>query len=351
MNNKPLPIVGISCGDPNGIGIEVILKTLSDKRILSFFTPVIFCNMNLLIDQKKLLGIDLDFIKIEKNKLPIKGKINVVNVWEEKFQTCFGDPSIESGKLSYLSLEASATSLAENKIDVLVTAPINKNNIQNENFEFPGHTDYLAKKFEGKSLMFMVSEDLKVGLVTDHIPIKQVHSNITKDKVKEKFSLIKESLIKDFGVQRPKIAVLSIDPHVGDSGTIGDDDDKILKPALKEISETESFVFGPFSSDSFFGSGLYKKYDAVLAIYHDQGLIPFKTLSFGEGVNYTAGLTKIRTSPDHGTGYDIAGKGLADTTSFKKAIFSAIEILNSRKLNEILNKNPLSVKKTKTVNK
>jgi len=293
----------------------------------------------------------LDFIKIEKNKLPIKGKINVVNVWQEKFQTCFGDPSIESGKLSYLSLEASATSLAENKIDVLVTAPINKNNIQNENFEFPGHTDYLAKKFEGKSLMFMVSEDLKVGLVTDHIPIKQVHSNITKDKVKEKFSLIEESLIKDFGVQRPKIAVLSIDPRVGDGGTIGDDDDKILKPALKEISETESFVFGPFSSDSFFGSGLYKKYDAVLAIYHDQGLIPFKTLSFGEGVNYTAGLTKIRTSPDHGTGYDIAGKGLADNTSFKRAIFSAIEILNSRKLNEILNKNPLSVKKTKTVNK
>jgi 4-hydroxythreonine-4-phosphate dehydrogenase len=283
--------------------------------------------------------------------LPIKGKINVVNVWEEKFQTCFGDPSIESGKLSYLSLEASATSLAENKIDVLVTAPINKNNIQNENFEFPGHTDYLAKKFEGKSLMFMVSEDLKVGLVTDHIPIKQVHSNITKDIVKEKFSLIKESLIKDFGVQRPKIAVLSIDPHVGDGGTIGDDDEKILKPALKEISETESFVFGPFSSDSFFGSGLYKKYDAVLAIYHDQGLIPFKTLSFGEGVNYTAGLTKIRTSPDHGTGYDIAGKGLADNTSFKKAIFSAIEILNLRKLNEVLNKNPLSVKKTKTVNK
>ena len=307
--------------------------------------------MSLLTDQKKLLGIDLDFIKIEKNKLPIKGKINVVNVWEEKFQTCFGDPSIESGKLSYLSLEASATSLAENKIDVLVTAPINKNNIQNENFEFPGHTDYLAKKFEGKSLMFMVSEGLKVGLVTDHIPIKQVHSNITKDKVKEKFSLIKESLIKDFGVQRPKIAVLSIDPHVGDGGTIGDDDDKILKPALKEISETESFVFGPFSSDSFFGSGLYKKYDAVLAIYHDQGLIPFKTLSFGEGVNYTAGLTKIRTSPDHGTGYDIAGKGLADNTSFKKAIFSAIEILNLRKLNEVLNKNPLSVKKTKTVNK
>ena len=339
------------CIRDSGIGIEVILKTLSDKRILSFFTPVIFCNMNLLIDQKKLLGIDLDFIKIEKNKLPIKGKINVVNVWEEKFQTCFGDPSIESGKLSYLSLEASATSLAENKIDVLVTAPINKNNIQNENFEFPGHTDYLAKKFEGKSLMFMVSEDLKVGLVTDHIPIKQVHSNITKDKVKEKISLIEESLIKDFGVQRPKIAVLSIDPHVGDGGTIGDDDDKILKPALKEISETESFVFGPFSSDSFFGSGLYKKYDAVLAIYHDQGLIPFKTLSFGEGVNYTAGLTKIRTSPDHGTGYDIAGKGLADNTSFKKAIFSAIEILNSRKLNEILNKNPLSVKKTKTVNK
>ena len=351
MNNETLPIVGISCGDPNGIGIEVILKTLSDKRILSFFTPVIFCNTQLLAEQIKLLNIDFEYIRLEKNKTQINGKINVINVWDEKFITSFGTPTVESGRLSYLSLEASLAWLTEDKIDVLVTAPINKNNIQNKKFDFPGHTDYLASKLKGESLMFMISEELKVGLLTDHIPIKEVHSNITIKKIKEKFSLISKSLECDFGIQKPKIAVLSIDPHVGDGGIIGNDDDEILKPVLKEISEKGNLVFGPFSSDSFFGSGLYKKYDAVLAIYHDQGLIPFKTLSFGEGVNYTAGLNKIRTSPDHGTGYDIAGKGIADNTSFKRAIFSAIEILNSRRMYDRLNKNPLPIKKIKTINK
>lgn len=344
MSNKSLPLVGLSCGDPNGIGIEIILKTLSDKRNLKLFTPVLFCNEQLLTDQMKHFDLELDFIKLKNKSIPVNGKVNVVDVLEKPFKTNFGEQCSESGNISYLSLKEAVYWLSKSKIDVLVTAPINKNNIQNENFDFPGHTDYLAKILEGESLMFMISDGLKVGLITDHIPIKNIHSSINKELIMLKHSILKNSLIKDFKIQKPKIAFLSIDPHVGDGGIIGNDDKDILKPSLIEISKTGDLVFGPFSSDSFFGSGSYKKYDAVLAIYHDQGLIPFKTLSFGEGVNYTAGLDKIRTSPDHGTGYDIAGKGIADSSSFKKAIYSAIDIFNSRKLYEKLkpNSQPIS---------
>lgn len=348
MKNETLPIVGISCGDPNGIGIEVILKSLTDKRILSFFTPVIFCNNQLISSQKEHLNLELNQIKININQNPVSGKVNIINVWEDDFVTEFGKPTKESGTKSFLSLQEAVKALMNNKIDLLVTAPINKNNIQSEKFKFPGHTDYLAKQLGGESLMFMISDELKIGLITDHVPLKEISTHVTKQRIEQKFSLINESLKKDFGIQTPKIAVLSIDPHVGDGGVIGKDDRDILKPVLLEIASKNNLVFGPFSSDSFFGSGQYKKYDAVLAIYHDQGLIPFKTLSFGSGVNYTAGLNKVRTSPDHGTGYDIAGKGLADSTSFKNAIFSAIEILKSRQLFEDLNKNPLNLSNSKT---
>ena len=348
MKNETLPIVGVSCGDPNGIGIEVILKSLSDSRILNFFTPVIFCNYKLISDQKKQLNIEIDQIKIDSNQKPVNGKVNIINVWEEDFVTTFGKPTKDSGTKSFLSLQMAVKALINDSINLLVTAPINKNNIQSEEFKFPGHTDYLAKELSGESLMFMICDELKVGLLTDHIPLKDINSHITKQRIEQKFSLINESLKKDFGIQKPKIAVLSIDPHVGDGGVIGNDDQDLLKPVLLEIASKGNLVFGPFSSDSFFGSGLHKKYDAVLAIYHDQGLIPFKTLSFGSGVNYTAGLNKIRTSPDHGTGYDIAGKGLADSTSFKNAIFSAIDILKSRKLFDDLNKNPLTSSNSKT---
>ncbi|MBT3442356.1 MAG: 4-hydroxythreonine-4-phosphate dehydrogenase PdxA [Flavobacteriaceae bacterium] len=348
MEEKKLPIVGISCGDPNGIGIEIILKALSDNRILDFFIPIIFSNEKLMSDQKKKLNIDIQFSKINFNKKPLKGKINIINVWEELYETEFGKPTIKSGELSFKSLEAVTKALINNQVDVMVTAPINKNNIQSKDFNFPGHTDYLAKKLQGESLMFMLNENLRVGLLTDHIPIKEIASNVSLKKVKEKVLIMEQSLKIDFGVQKPKIAVLSVNPHVGDGGVIGNEDDSILKPALIEISKEGTMLFGPFSADSFFGSGNYKKYDAILAIYHDQGLVPFKTLSFGEGVNFTAGLNKIRTSPDHGTGYDIAGKDLADSNSFKNAIFSAIEIFNKRKLHKKITENPLLFSKDKT---
>jgi len=348
MEEKKLPIVGISCGDPNGIGIEIILKSLSDNRILDFFIPIIFSNEELMSDQKKELNIDIQFSKINFNKKPLRGKINIINVWEEPYETEFGKPTIKSGELSFKSLEAVTKALINNQVDVMVTAPINKNNIQSKDFNFPGHTDYLAKKLQGESLMFMLNENLRVGLLTDHIPIKEIASNVSLKKVKEKVLIMEQSLKIDFGVQKPKIAVLSVNPHVGDGGVIGNEDDSILKPALIEISKEGTMLFGPFSADSFFGSGNYKKYDAILAIYHDQGLVPFKTLSFGEGVNFTAGLNKIRTSPDHGTGYDIAGKDLADSNSFKNAIFSAIEIFNKRKLHKKITGNPLLFSKDKT---
>lgn len=351
MPSIPLPVVGISCGDPNGIGIEVILKTFEDRRILKSFTPLVFCNNKLFSEQMAALNIKLDYIKISSTKKIVNGKINVINVWDHVFETDFGNPTTDSGKVSFLSLKASVQSLKNNEIDVLVTAPINKNNIQNEEFEFPGHTDFLAKELEGNSLMFMITENLKIGLLTDHIPLKSINSHITKERIQQKVSLINNSLKKDFGVLKPKVAILSIDPHVGDGGVIGSDDDEVLKPALIEMSNSGDLIFGPFSSDSFFGSDQYSKYDAVLAIYHDQGLIPFKTISFGEGVNYTAGLKKIRTSPDHGTGYDIAGKGIANHNSFKNAIFSAIDIFKNRKQYESLKKNPLPFKNSKSSSK
>ncbi len=351
MEEKTLPIVGISCGDPNGIGIEIILKSLLDKRVLEFFTPVVFSNNNVISDQIKALDLDVQFNKINLNQKPLSGKINVVNCWEENFKTEFGKPSEKSGELSYLSLEATTNALINSKIDVMVTAPINKNNIQNKNFKYPGHTDYLAKKLKGESLMFMVNEELRVGLLTDHIPIKEIASSISLEKISNKIKIMEQSLQIDFGVQKPKIAVLSVNPHVGDGGVIGKEDDLILIPALLEISNKGSLLFGPFSADSFFGSKTHEKYDAILAIYHDQGLIPFKTLSFGEGVNFTAGLSKIRTSPDHGTGYDIAGKNLANSDSFKNAIFCAIEIFKKRKLHDKINENPLLSSKTKTIRK
>ncbi|MAU63423.1 MAG: 4-hydroxythreonine-4-phosphate dehydrogenase PdxA [Flavobacteriaceae bacterium] len=330
MKKKLFPIVGISCGDPNGIGIEIILKSFKDPRILEFFIPVIFANFKLLSDQAVFFNIDIKFNKIKFGEPPKQGQINVISSWENEFITQFGTPTKLSGEISYKSLELATKSIIENKIEVLVTAPINKKNIQNQKFDFPGHTDYLSSKFNGTSLMFMISERLKIGLLTDHIPINQVVSKINKEKIKEKISVMEKSLQIDFGIVKPKIAVLSINPHVGDGGIIGSEDEDILIPTLIDISKSGTLISGPFSSDSFFGSGAYNNYDSVLAIYHDQGLIPFKTISFGEGVNFTAGLNKIRTSPDHGTAFDIAGNNIADPTSFKNAIFSAIDIYRNR---------------------
>jgi 4-hydroxythreonine-4-phosphate dehydrogenase len=274
----------------------------------------------------------------------VLGKINVLNVWQEGVEINFGLNDEKIGKYAIKSFVTATKALKEGLIDVLVTAPINKYNIQSEEFKFPGHTDYLDQELEGNALMLMVQDNLRVGLLTDHIPLNEVASHLTEELIIKKIETIKQSLIQDFSINKPKIAVLGLNPHCGDGGVIGKEDEAILKPALKKIAEKGTLVFGPFAADGFFGSNQYEKYDAIIATYHDQGLIPFKTLSFGNGVNYTAGLNKIRTSPDHGTAYDIAGKGVADFNSFKEAIYLAIDIYNSRNQYAEISQKPLKIK-------
>ncbi len=339
--------VGISIGDLNGIGCEVVLKTFEDTRMLDFCTPVIFASNKTISQQKNELGITINYNGIHDATKAIDGKINVVNVWKETPKSEFGQATKEGGMYAIKSLRAAVNALKEDEIDVLVTAPINKNNIQSEDFDFPGHTDFLAKELEGESLMFMVSDTLKVGLLTDHIAVKDAPAAINPILIRTKVRVIEKSLQMDFGIRRPKIALLGINPHSGDNGIIGKEDDEILKPVIKEMSDSGHLVFGPYSADSFFGSDAYKHFDAILAAYHDQGLIPFKTLTFGNGVNFTAGLSKVRTSPDHGTAYEIAGKGKADNSSFKEAIYKALQIFKNRQEYLQLTENPLQQQKVR----
>ena len=337
--------VGISVGDINGIGLEIILKTFEDHQILELCTPIIFASNKLVSFQRKHFNITTNFQGIDSIGAALEGKLNVLNCWKETPTVTFGQETEEGGKYAFLSLQAATEALKNNEIDVLVTAPINKNNIQSDDFHFPGHTDYLAEQLKGTSLMFMVSEDLKIGLLTDHVPLKNVSALITEKLIMEKARLMNESLIKDFRLQRPKIAVLGINPHCGDKGVIGTEDDDIVRPALKKLYFDENiFVFGPFAADSFFGSQTYRNYDAVLAPYHDQGLIAFKTIAFDNGVNYTAGLSKVRTSPDHGTAYEIAGKNIADPQSFRQAIYTALDVFRNREEYAELTKNPLKIR-------
>jgi 4-hydroxythreonine-4-phosphate dehydrogenase len=337
-------IVGISIGDLNGIGSEVILKTFEDSRMLELCTPVIFANVKVLSFIKKTLELTAPLHGIDKIEQLVVGKINVLNIWREGVDLNFGANDENIGKYAIKSFVAATRALKENQIDVLVTAPINKYNIQSEEFKFPGHTDYLDKELEGNALMLMVQDNLRVGLLTDHIPVNEVAKHLTEKLITQKLETIKLSLIQDFGINKPKIAVLALNPHAGDNGVIGTEDDEVLKPALKKLFEKGTLVFGPYAADGFFGSNQYEKYDAVIATYHDQGLIPFKTLSFGNGVNFTAGLNKIRTSPDHGTAYEIAGKGVADYNSFKEAVYTAIDIYNSRNQYVEISRNPLKTK-------
>ncbi|MCM4172710.1 4-hydroxythreonine-4-phosphate dehydrogenase PdxA [Arenibacter sp. TNZ] len=339
--------LGISIGDLNGIGCEVVLKTFEDSRMLDFCTPVIFASNKTISHQKTDLGFEINYNGIQEASKAIDGKINVVNVWKETPVINFGEPTAESGKYAIQSLKAAVEALKKDEIDVLVTAPINKNNIQTEDFKFPGHTDYLAQELEGDSLMFMVTDGLRIGLLTDHVAVKDVAASITPQLIRSKITTISNSLKMDFGIRKPKIALLGINPHSGDNGVIGNEDDEVLKPVIKEMSEKGHLVFGPYSADSFFGSDNYKNFDAILAAYHDQGLIPFKTLSFGKGVNFTAGLNKVRTSPDHGTAYEIAGKGKADPSSFKEAVFTALQIFKNRQEYKELIANPLKKHKLK----
>ncbi|MFC4816113.1 MULTISPECIES: 4-hydroxythreonine-4-phosphate dehydrogenase PdxA [unclassified Flavobacterium] len=337
-------IIGISIGDLNGVGSEVILKSFEDTRMLELCTPVIFANVKILSFLKKSLNLNVNLHGIDKIEQALTGKINVLNIWREGVNVEYGKVDENVGKYAVKSFVEATKALKEGAIDALVTAPINKSNIQSEEFSFPGHTDYLDQELEGDALMFMIQDNLRVGLLTDHVPLNEVAKHLTEELIRKKIKTIHQSLIQDFGINRPRIAVLGLNPHSGDNGVIGDEEEKVLKPAMKKIFEEGILVFGPFSADGFFGSNQYEKYDAVIATYHDQGLIPFKTLSFGKGVNYTAGLNKIRTSPDHGTGFDIAGKGIAEHQSFLEAIYAAIDIFKSRNDYKDIVANPLKVK-------
>ncbi|NVN17150.1 4-hydroxythreonine-4-phosphate dehydrogenase PdxA [Muricauda sp. HICW] len=339
--------LGISIGDINGIGCEVALKTFEDARMLDFCTPVLFASNKIVSQQIKDFGLDIKFNGVRDADQALEGKVNIVNVSKDVPSIQYGQATKEAGEFAITSLKAAVNALKENKTDVLVTAPINKNNIQSEDFKFPGHTDFLAQELKGESLMFMVTNELRVGLLTDHIAVKDVAKAITPKLIRNKVVTMEESLKMDFGIRKPKIALLGINPHSGDNGTIGEEDDKILKPTIKELFDKGTLVYGPYSADSFFGSDNHKNFDAILAAYHDQGLIPFKTLSFGKGVNYTAGLNKVRTSPDHGTAYEIAGKGKADDSSFKEAVFTAIQVFRNRTEYQELTENPLKKQKIK----
>lgn len=344
MKNAENIIVGISIGDLNGIGSEVVLKTFEDARMLELCTPVIFANVKILSFVKKTFESTSILHGIDRLDQLVVGKINVLNVWREGVDLNFGANDETVGKYAIKSFVAATKALKEGLIDVLVTAPINKYNIQSEEFKFPGHTDYLDQELEGNALMLMVQDNLRVGLLTDHIPVNEVAKHLTEELIIQKIETVKKSLIQDFSINKPKIAVLGLNPHAGDGGVIGKEDEQIIKPAIKKIFGKGTLVFGPFPADGFFGSNQYEKYDAVIAAYHDQGLIPFKTLSFGKGVNYTAGLNKIRTSPDHGTAYEIAGKNKADFNSFKEAVYLALDVFNSRNQYKEISANPMKIR-------
>ena len=345
MTKKPENIiVGISIGDLNGIGSEIILKSFEDPRMLELCTPVIFANVKILSFLKKNLELIAPLHGIDKLDQLIIGKINVLNVWREGVNIEYGKIDNEVGKYAIKSFVAATTALKNGEIDVLVTAPISKSNIQTEDFKFPGHTDYLDQELDGDALMLMIQDNLRVGLLTDHIPLNEVARHLTEALIIKKIKTINNSLIADFGIRKPKIAVLGLNPHSSDNGVIGDEEGNVIIPTLKKLFEQGTLVFGPFPADGFFGSNQYEKYDAVIAMYHDQGLIPFKTLSFGKGVNFTAGLNKIRTSPDHGTAFEIAGKGMANHQSFLEAIYAAIDIYKSRNEYDEMTAKPLKSK-------
>jgi 4-hydroxythreonine-4-phosphate dehydrogenase len=346
MSDGPIK-AGISIGDPNGIGPEIIMKTFMDNRVLDTVTPIIYGSSRIFNNWKKLLDFEeFGFHGINDASEALPKKINMVRMWKDDFEIRPGEASTEAGKVAFASLKNAVADLASGKCDVLVTAPIDKKVIQSQEFDFPGHTEYLAKMSEvDDALMFLVSENLRVGVVTGHIPLQQVSESLKKDKIVKKIEQMIHSLERDFMIRKPRIAVLGLNPHAGEKGMLGTEEQEIINPAINAAKEKGHWVFGPFAADGFFGSGAYKQFDAVLAMYHDQGLAPFKSLSFGTGVNFTAGLPIVRTSPDHGTAFEIAGKDEASEASFRTALYLAADIYNSRKLYREMTANPLKPQK------
>ena len=327
-------VIGISLGDYNGIGPEVILKALQYNRLQKLCTPVIYGSMRILNRYRNLL----DLKDWNLNGAPTVGQIshkltNVITCWPDQSQDIQpGQVTPEAGQAAMACLQRAVDDLKDGKLDALVTAPINKYNIQSDEFQFPGHTEYLAQQFDvTDNLMFMVSDILRVGVVTGHVPLGRVRQNVTRERIAQKLALMMQSLKQDFGIEKPKIAVLGLNPHAGEEGLLGNEEQDIIKPLLTDLRNKGQLVFGPYPADGFFGTRNYKNFDAVLAMYHDQGLIPFKAIAFEEGVNFTAGMPVVRTSPDHGTAYDIAGKDLADESSMLQAIYTAIDVARQRK--------------------
>lgn len=345
MENENRFRIGITIGDINGIGVEVIIKTFLDNRMLQVCTPVIYGSSKTISYHRKLLNIN------EFNYTTIRGiremnhrKINLINCWEEEAKIDMGKPSPAAGTYALKSLKAACRDLQEKNIDAVVTAPINKHSMPRDEFPFSGHTEFFASKFNAADyVMILVSENLRVAFVTGHIPLSEVSKHLTKEKIVSRIILVHQSLKRDFSIRKPRIAVLGLNPHAGDNGLIGKEEIEIISPAIREAADANMLVHGPFSPDGFFGSAAYLKYDAVIAMYHDQGLTGFKAISFSSGVNYTAGLPVVRTSPDHGTAYDIAGKNTASEESFRNAVYVACDVLKNRMEYAEVNANPLKI--------
>ena len=344
VNTENKPVIGFSCGDINGIGIELLIKTLGDNRILDICTPVIFANNKVInFYRKGLPAYNINFISLKEPGRVNHKQVNLINCWEEEVNMNPGILNEIGGRYAIKSLTMAAQALKEKKIDGLVTAPIHKNNIQSADFNFTGHTPYLKNLFGSNDVaMMMIAENMRVALLTEHVPVKDIAQFVTRDNIISKLQVINNSLKRDFNINKPRIAVLALNPHAGDEGLIGKEEEEIIKPALKEAKHRDIFCFGPYPADAFFARGQHEKFDAVLAMYHDQGLVPFKSLAIGEGVNYTAGLPAVRTSPDHGVAFDIAGQGKADESSFRVAVYKCIDIIVGRQEYDEQHKNPLN---------
>ena len=343
MINKKNILVGISHGDINGIGYEVIIKTLSNPMINDICTPIVYGSPKVAAYHRKALNIaNFSFNSIKYPNEAHPRKANMIGCINDDVKVELGKSTVQGGEAAIASLEKAVTDLKNGKIDVLVTAPIDKHNVQSEKFRFSGHTEYLTHRAEaGESLMFMIGESMRIGFVTGHIPLKKVSEKLSITLVLNKLKIMNNSLVKDFAIRKPKIAVLGLNPHAGDNSLIGNEEADFIIPALKKANDEGILAFGPFAADGFFGAGMFKNYDAILSMYHDQGLTPFKVLSFDTGVNYTAGLPFIRTSPAHGTAFNITGNGEASENSFRQAIYLACDIFRNRKLYSEITKNPL----------
>lgn len=332
MTTKNKPVIGISCGDVNGIGIELIIKSFSDARITDICTPIVFASNKVINFYRKTIGDgNFNFSHTKEFDRVNPRQVNIFNCWDEEVNITPGTLNDVGGKYAVLSLKTAVQALQDGHIQGLVTAPLHKNNVQQQGFAYTGHTPYLKDAFGAADVvMMMCAENMRIALATEHVPVKDVAALLSPQLIVSKLKLMNDCLQKDFNINKPRIAVLGLNPHAGDDGLVGNEEETIIKPALKQARANNILAFGPYSADAFFARGLYEKFDAVLAMYHDQGLIPFKSLAIGEGVNYTAGLNVVRTSPDHGVAFDIAGKGIASHSSFLEAIFFCIDIVNKR---------------------